>query len=67
MGPCCPRNQYSKNQINSINIIQINVKNQLVLNGHLVSGNDHRVAMLLKFYIIIIGIIMQSLKTIGQF
>ena len=31
------------------------------------SGNDYRVAMLLKSCLIVIGIIMHSLKAIGQF
>ena len=30
-------------------------------------GNDYRVATLYEFYLTIIGIIMQSLKSIGQF
>ena len=31
------------------------------------SGNDYRVATLPKAYLIVIGIIMQSVKLIGQF
>ena len=30
-------------------------------------GNDYRVAMLSESYLTVIGIIMQSLKSIGQF
>ncbi len=40
-------------------------KNQHVLNG--LSVNDYRVAALSKSYLTVTGIIMQSLKSIGQF
>ena len=44
------------------------VKNQHVFNwtyGH--SGNDYKVAALSKLYLTVIGIIIQNLKSIGQF
>ena len=42
-------------------------KKQLVLNGRADFANDYRVATISKLYLIVIGIIMQSLKLIGQF
>ena len=45
-------------------VVVENVKNQHVLNG--LSGNDYRVATFSKSYLPVTGIIMQSLKSIGQ-
>ena len=42
------------------------VKAYHILNGLSVSCNDFRVAMLPKSYLTVIGIIIKSLKSIGQ-
>ena len=45
--------------------IILSLKNLLSKNG--LSGNDHRVATLHKLYLTVVGIVMQSLKSIRQF
>ena len=43
------------------------LKIQHILNTHRLSGNDYRVATFPKSYLTVKGIIMQILKSIGQF
>ena len=62
---CCPRNQYTKNQINWIIRSHKKVKTSTCLKwmyGH--SGNDHRVATLSKLYLATKGITMEIDRTI---
>ena len=43
------------------------VSNCICIKPYGLSGNDYRVATLSKSFLIVIGVIMQSLKLIGQF
>ena len=65
----CPRNQYSKNQINRIivsheNLLLKSLKSTCLKLTLELSGNDYGAATLPKSYLTVIGIIMQSLKSI---
>ena len=61
---CCPRNQYSKNQINQINLSH---KNLLLkrLKINMFKMNDYRAAELSKSYLTTTGITILNLESIG--
>ena len=70
--PRCNRNQYLKNKMNRIiltykNLLPNSKKSACIKWTYGLSGNDYSVAALSKSYLTVIGIIMQSLKSIGQF
>ena len=66
----CPRNQYTKNQINRIirsykNLL-LKIKKICLKWTHGHSGNYNRVAMLSKLYLTTTEITMENLKSIGR-